>query len=125
MIVFDRILNKDIRVSEIESPIILGRYIFKSNQEIIQLNDCEIKKQDYLVPCKSNEGTVKINSDTSKLLFNENELLNENVSSLIKHTLLDVSDDLKITNNLLNLKHDLFTFYSIFYMLFITWDSNI
>ncbi|HIP33776.1 MAG TPA: hypothetical protein EYG89_03385 [Bacteroidia bacterium] len=104
MIVFDRILNKDINVSEIESPIILGRYIFKSDQSTIQLNDCDIKKQDYLVPCKINEGTLKIKSDKTKLLFQENELLNENVSSLIKHTLLDVSEELEITEDLLELK---------------------
>jgi len=104
MIVFDRILNKDIRVSEIESPTILGRYIFKSDQSTIRLNDCEIKKQDFLVPCKYNEGTLKTKSDKSKLLFHENELLNEDVSSLIKHTLLDVSVELGVTDDILDLK---------------------
>jgi hypothetical protein len=104
MIVFDRILNKDIRVSEIESPTILGRYIFKSDQSTIRLNDCEIKKQDFLVPCKYNEGTLKIKSDKSKLLFHENELLNEDVSSLIKHTILDVSVEIGVTDDILGLK---------------------
>ena len=105
MIVFDRILNKEILLSEIESPIILGRYIFKSDQLDIQLNDCDVKKQDFLVPCKSNEGAIKIKSDKTKLLFQDNELLNENVSSLIKHTLLDVSAELEITEDLLDLKN--------------------
>jgi len=105
MIVFDRILNKDILLSKIESPIILGRYIFKSDLLNFQLNDCDIKKQDYLVPCKTNEGAIKIKSDKTKLLFQDNELLNENVSSLIKHTLLDVSEELKITEDLLELKN--------------------
>ncbi|MFD1292612.1 hypothetical protein ACFQ5N_02080 [Lutibacter holmesii] len=104
MIVFDRILNKDIRISEIEIPAILGRYIFKSDQSTIRLNDCQIKKQDFLVPCKYNEGTLKIKSDKSKLLFHENELLNEDVSTLIKHTLFDVSDELEITDDILGLK---------------------
>lgn len=105
MTVFDRILNKDIPLSEIESPIVLGRYIFKSNQPTILLNDCDIKKQDFLVPCKSNEGTLKIKTDKTKLFFQENDLLNESVSSLIKHTLLDVSGELEITEDLLDLKN--------------------
>jgi hypothetical protein len=105
MIVFDRILNKDIVLSEIESPIILGRYIFKSDQSAVQLNDCDIKKQDYLVPCKTNEGAIKIESDKTKLLFQENDLLNESVSSLIKHTLLDLSEELEITEDLLDLEN--------------------
>jgi len=105
MIVFDRILNKDIPLSEIESPIVLGRYIFKSNQPTILLNDCDVKKQDFLVPCKSNEGALKIKTDKTKLFFQENDLLNESVSSLIKHTLLDVSEELEITEDLLDLKN--------------------
>jgi hypothetical protein len=104
MIVWDRILNKDIDVSEVESPIILGRYVFKSDQSTIILNDCEVKKQDFLVPCKFNEGLLKIESNKTKLLFNENELLNEDVSSLIKNTLLDVSVELEETDSILNWK---------------------
>lgn len=104
MIVWDRIYNKDIDVSEIESPIILGRYVFKSDQSTIILNDCEVKKQDFLVPCKCNEGLLKIESNKTKLLFNENELLNEDVSSLIKNTLLDVSVELEKKDNILNWK---------------------
>lgn len=104
MIVFDRILNKDILVSEIETPIVLGRYIFKSDQSTLQLNDAEVKKQDFIVPCNNTEGTLKIKSEKSKLIFNENELLNEDVSSLIKHTLLDVSDELEIVDDVSDLK---------------------
>lgn len=104
MIVFDRILNKDIDISEIESPIVLGRYIFKSEESTVRLNDCEVKKQDFLVPFKSNEGDLKIKSSKTKLLFNENELFNEDVSSLIKHTLLDVSDELEIIDNIQEVK---------------------
>lgn len=104
MIVFDRILNKDIDIFEIESPIILGRYIFKSDQSTSQLNDFEIKKQDFLVPCKYNEGVLKIESNKTKLLFNKNDLLNEDVSSLIKHTLLDISVELEDTDNNLDWK---------------------
>jgi hypothetical protein len=104
MIVFDRILNTEIELPKIESPIVLGRYIFKSDQPTILLNDCDIKKQDFLVPCKSNEGALKIKTDKIKLVFQENELLNENVSSLIKHTLLDVSKEVADFEGLLGLK---------------------
>lgn len=104
MIVFDRILNKDIGVSEIESPIVLGRYIFKSDQSTIRLNDCEIKKQDFLVPCNNNEGILKLKNDKTKLLFHENELLNEDVGSIIKHTLRDVSDELEIVDDIYDFK---------------------
>lgn len=103
MIVFDRLLNKNISVSEIENPIILGRYIFKSDQSEIQLNDCNVKKLNYLVPSKSTGGTLKIKSDKTKLLFQENDLLNENLSSLVKHTILDVSEELEISDNLSDL----------------------
>lgn len=102
MIIWDRILNKDIDVSKFESPIILGRYIFKSDQSTIRLNDCQVKKHDFLVPCNYNEGILKIGSDITKLVFNENDLLNENVSSLIKNTLLDVLVEFKETDNILN-----------------------
>lgn len=105
MIVFDRILNKDIQVTEIDSPVILGRYIFKSEQSAIQLNDCDIRIQDFLVPSKSHEGAIGDNTDKIKLIFNENELLNEKVSSLIKHTLLDVSKELEGTVDLYDLRN--------------------
>jgi hypothetical protein len=103
MIVFDRILNKEIPVSEIESPIVLGRYIFTSDNSINQLNGCEIKKQDFLVPYKSLEGELNIESDKKKIHFQDNELLNEAISSLIKHSLFDVSEELEYTGNLLDL----------------------
>jgi len=104
MIVFDRILNKNINISEIESPIILGRYLFKSDQSDIQLNDCDVEKQDYLVPSKSNEGALKTKSEKIKLLFQENDLLNESLSSLVKHTIFDVSEEYICLDNLSDLK---------------------
>lgn len=99
MNIFDRILNRNVAISEIQIPIILGRYIFMSDQSAVKLNDCDIKRQDYLVPSKLNEGTVIVGSDKRKLFFEENDLLNESVSSLIKHTLFDISDELNISND--------------------------
>jgi len=104
MIVFDRILNKDIPVSEIESPIILGRYIFKLDQANVLLNERKVKSNDFVVPCNFNEGNLEVKSEKSKLIFQENDLLNEDISSLIKHTLLDVSEELEIIDNISDLK---------------------
>lgn len=104
MVVFDRILNKDLQLSEIESPIVLGRYIFMSDQSDIQLNDCDIKKQDYLVPCKTNEGSIKIKSEKTKLFFQENDLVNKDINSFIKHALIDVSGDFRALKELTELE---------------------
>jgi len=104
MIVFDRILNKEVDITDIGAPIIFGRYIFKYNQPDIQLNDCEIKEQDFLVPCTNNEGKLTINSEKTKLIFQENDLLNYDVSSLIKHTLLNVSEELEIIDDFTQIK---------------------
>lgn len=104
MIVFDRILGKSIPVDNIQSPIVLGRYIFQSDQPSILLNDCQVKTHDFLVPSKNNEGDIKIRLDKNKLLFNENDLLDENNSSLIKNSLFDVSEELEITDDILDLK---------------------
>ncbi|QCE42406.1 hypothetical protein [Psychroserpens sp. NJDZ02] len=101
MIVFDRILNKEIHVSKIKTPIVLGRYIFTSDNAANQLNGCEIKKQDFLVPYKSLEGELNIESNKRKILFQENTLLNDTISSLIKHSLLDVSEEIKYKDDLL------------------------
>jgi hypothetical protein len=99
MIVFDRILNKEVPISKIESPVVLGRYIFSEDNSINLLNGCKIKKQDFLVPHKSLEGEL----NNKKIYFQENELLNETISSLTKHSLLDVSEELEYTADLLNL----------------------
>lgn len=104
MRVYDRILDKEILLSQIDSPLILGRYLFIEDKNEIQLNESDVKNHDYLVPCKSNEGSYRINSDKIKLLFYENDLLNEDVSSLVKHTLSDISNELQKTDDLSNLK---------------------
>lgn len=104
MIVFDRILNKEISIDQIEKSIALGRYIFKSDQTTLKLNEGKVKQQDFLAPCKSNEGFLSDKSEKIKLVFNENELLNETVSSLVKHTLLDISEELDIIDDLSDLK---------------------
>lgn len=103
MTIFDRILNKHVNISEVESPIILGRYLFKSEQADILLNNSCVKKQEYLVPSSSFIGEILFKSDKIRLLFDENELLNENIKSLIKKTLIDVSTQLKVINNPLDL----------------------
>ena len=103
MTVFDRVLNKDVNLSEIESPILLGRYLFKSEQAGILLNDCYVKKQEYLVPSSSFIGSIIFKSEKIRLLFDENELLDENVKSLIQNTLIDVSEQLTRIDNPLDL----------------------
>jgi hypothetical protein len=104
MIVYDRILNKAIPLSGIESPVILGRYIFKTDRPDIQLNECGIKNRNFIVPCNSNEGTIEINSEKSKLIFQENEMLNEDTSSLIKHTILEISEEMKAIDDFSDLQ---------------------
>lgn len=104
MIVFDRILNKEVPISKIESPILLGRYIFKDDNAINQLNGAEIKKHDFLVPYKSHEGELNIESVRKTIHFQENQLLNESINSLVKHSLLDVSEELDYTDGLLDLR---------------------
>ena len=99
MVVFDRVLNKEVLISKIESPIVLGRYIFSEDNSINLLNGCKIKKQDFLVPHKSLEGEF----NNKKIYFQENELLNETISSLVKHSLMDVSEELEYTDDLSNL----------------------
>lgn len=94
MIVFDRILNENINISDIERLVILGRYIFREECKDFRLNESEIIKQDFLVPCRDNEGLVKTKTDKIKIHFQNNELLDENISSLIKHSLLEVSEEL-------------------------------
>ena len=61
MIVFDRILNRDINVSEIEIPIIFGRYIFKSDELSLKKNDVDT----YWVISKKDSN----NADTFKRQF--------------------------------------------------------
>ena len=104
MVVFDRILNKVTQISGIESPIILGRYIFETVRPNIKLNEGELKNRDYLVPSVSNIGTLTINSEKNKLIFQENDLISESLSSLIIHSLFDVSEELKYTDDTLDLK---------------------
>jgi len=103
MIVFDRILNKEVPISKIESPMLLGRYIFKDDNAMNQLNGAEINKHDFLVPYKSHEGELSIESDRKKIYFQENQLLNESINSLVKHSLIDVSEELEYTADLLGL----------------------
>lgn len=104
MIVFDRILNKEISISEIESPIVLGRYLFTTADSKAQLNDSIIEKDDFLVPSKPKEALLKNDKEITKIAFQDNELLNENIDSLVKQSLLDSANDLKTTEDLLALK---------------------
>ncbi|WBX68214.1 hypothetical protein PG910_08845 [Tenacibaculum dicentrarchi] len=103
MMVFDRILNKAIAITNIENPISLGRYIFNSDAPNTRLNGNKVKKYDFLVPYKGYEGELKIAKENINLKFIDNTLLNEDVSSLIKHSILDVSEEFKTINNLNNL----------------------
>ncbi len=105
MIVFDRILNKEIKVSEIEHPILLGRYLFKKNNDTnYLLNDSKLKNKDFLVPYDSTNGKLTYETQEIKVNFQENTLLNDEFNSLVKHSLIDISKELKNLNDLKQLK---------------------
>ncbi len=98
MIIYDRLLKTEIGFLEIEEPIVLGRYIFKTDKSI--LNGNKIKKHEYLVPCENNKALIKDATTQKNISFKKNELTNSNNNSLIKQTLLDVSEELKISESI-------------------------
>ena len=123
--VFDRILNKDITFSNIESPIILGRYIFKSGYKNVLLNESKVKKQDFLVPYTSNEGSLNNKTENLKLIFDGNELIAESDSSIVKHTLLKVLEDLEIIEELSNSTTEYVSFLEGFNLLLRNIDEQL
>lgn len=93
MKVFDRILNKIIDISEVEKPIIVGRYIIASFDDKMLYNGIYIDENQFLVPCNKNIGSFVKDGIVTKIEFQANEIFDNEKDSLLRNTITEVSEE--------------------------------
>jgi len=104
MLFYDRVMKENITFENIEIPAPLGRYLVQSETCDEFVNNTSILNNLFLVPSCNLNAVLEIKDDKKKIPFLQNSLLNGEESSLLRHTLKEISEELSIVEDLSDMK---------------------